>query len=108
MLFLEPILAIPLMALTVLLVSGAAVLLVRSRKKKKLRPSRAEKMLLRGLDAHTGHADEVAEPLKGEWPQREEGDGLTPQQRLKGSVLRYEGPADPVWEDDEDKGDKKS
>lgn len=108
MLFLEPILAIPLMALTVLLVSGAAVLLVRSRKKKKLRPSRAEKMLLRGLNAHTSHADEVAEPLKGEWPQREEGDGVTRHQRLKGSVLHYERPTDPVWEDDEDKDGKRS
>jgi len=49
-----------------------------------------EKELLDGLDAHTAHADELAEPL----PQE-----LTPLERLKGSVKRYERPTDPVWDE---------
>lgn len=49
-----------------------------------------EKDLLEGLDAHMAHADELAQPL----PQE-----LTPQERLKGSVKRYDRPLDPVWED---------
>jgi len=49
-----------------------------------------EKDLLEGLDAHTAHADELAQPL----PQE-----LTPLERLKGSVKRYERPLDPVWEE---------
>lgn len=52
------------------------------------RPS--EKELLDGLDAHTAHADELAEPL----PQE-----LTPLERLKGSVKRYDRPTDPVWDE---------
>ena len=43
-----------------------------------------EKDLLEGLDAHTAHADELAQPL----PQE-----LTPLERLKGSVKRYERPS---------------
>ncbi|ABM17314.1 hypothetical protein [Marinobacter nauticus] len=49
-----------------------------------------EKELLEGLDAHTAHADELAELL----PQE-----LTPLERLKGSVKRYERPTDPVWDE---------
>ncbi|MBN8241140.1 hypothetical protein JF541_18445 [Marinobacter hydrocarbonoclasticus] len=49
-----------------------------------------EKELLEGLDAHTAHADELAEPLSQE---------LTPLERLKGSVKRYERPTDPVWDE---------
>lgn len=49
-----------------------------------------EKELLEGLDAHTAHADELAEPL----PQE-----LTPLERLKGPVKRYERPTDPVWDE---------
>jgi len=49
-----------------------------------------EKELLKGLDAHTVHADELAEPL----PQE-----LTPLERLKGSVKRYDRPTDPVWDE---------
>lgn len=49
-----------------------------------------EKELLEGLDAHTALADALTEPL----PQE-----LTPLERLKGSVKRYERPTDPVWED---------
>lgn len=49
-----------------------------------------EKKLLEGLDAHTAHADELTEPL----PQE-----LTPLERLKGSVKRYERPTDPVWDE---------
>tara|TARA_Y100001001_G_scaffold164562_1_gene197211 strand:- start:5276 stop:5518 length:243 start_codon:yes stop_codon:yes gene_type:complete len=52
------------------------------------RPS--EKELLDGLDTHTAHADELAEPL----PQE-----LTPLERLKGSVKRYDRPTDPVWDE---------
>jgi len=47
-----------------------------------------EQDLLKGLDAHTAHADELADPL----PQE-----LTPLERLKGSVKRYDRPTDPVW-----------
>jgi len=49
-----------------------------------------EKELLDGLDAHTAHADELAEPL----PQE-----LTPLERLKGTVKRYDRPTDPVWDE---------
>lgn len=49
-----------------------------------------EKELLEGLDEHTAHADELAEPL----PQE-----LTPLERLKGSVKRYDRPTDPVWDE---------
>lgn len=49
-----------------------------------------EKELLDGLDADTAHADELAEPL----PQE-----LTPLERLKGSVKRYDPPTDPVWDE---------
>lgn len=52
------------------------------------RPSEEE--LLDGLDAHTAHADELAEPL----PQE-----LNPLERLKGSVKRYDRPTDPVWDE---------
>ena len=52
------------------------------------RPS--EKELLNGLDAHTAHADELAEPLLQE---------LTPLERLKGSVKRYDRPTDPLWDE---------
>ena len=54
-----------------------------------------EKELLEGLDAHTAHADELAEPL----PQE-----LTPLERLRGSVKRYDRPTDPVWDDYFDSG----
>ncbi len=49
-----------------------------------------ERELLEDLDAHKAHADELAEPL----PQE-----LTPLERLKGSVLRYERPTDSVWDE---------
>jgi len=49
-----------------------------------------EKELLDGLDPYAAHADELAEPLSQE---------LTPLERLKGSVKRYERPTDPVWEE---------
>lgn len=49
-----------------------------------------EKELLDGLDAYTAHADELADLL----PQE-----LTPLERLKGSVKRYERPTDPVWDE---------
>jgi len=54
----------------------------------KKRPT--EKELLDSLDAHTAHADEIALPL----PQE-----LTPLERLKGSVKRYDRPTDPVWDE---------
>lgn len=56
-----------------------------------------EQQLLQGLDTHTAHADELAEPLSHE---------MTPLERLNGSVKRYERPTDPVWEEwfDSDKG----
>ena len=50
------------------------------------RPSEQE--LLDGLDAYTTDDDELALSQ----PQ-----GLTPLERLKGSVKRYERPTDPVW-----------
>lgn len=49
-----------------------------------------EKELLDSLDAYTAHADELADPL----PQE-----LTPLERLKGSVKRYDRPTDPVWDE---------
>ena len=51
---------------------------------------KSEKALLEGLDAHTVHADELAQPLPAE---------LTPLERLKGSVKRYDRPTDPVWDE---------
>lgn len=55
-----------------------------------------EKELLEGLDAHAAHADELAGPLSQE---------LTPLERLKGSVKRYERPTDPVWGEYFDSGE---
>lgn len=49
-----------------------------------------EQELLHGLDAKGAHADELAELLPHE---------LTPLERLKGSVKRYNRPTDPVWEE---------
>jgi antitoxin VapB len=49
-----------------------------------------EKELLKDLDAKSAHADELAEPL----PQE-----LTPLERLKGSVIRFERPLDSVWDE---------
>jgi antitoxin VapB len=49
-----------------------------------------EKELFDGLDAKGAHADELAEPL----PQE-----LDPLERLKGSVLRYDRPTDPIWDE---------
>mgnify|MGYP003149562501 CR=1 FL=1 len=56
-----------------------------------------EQELLEGLDAESGHADELATLLPHE---------LTPLERLRGSVLRYERPTDPVWNEffDSDEG----
>lgn len=50
----------------------------------------SEKQLLDGLDPYLAHADELAEAL----PQE-----LTPLERLKGSVKKYERPTDPVWDE---------
>lgn len=55
-----------------------------------------EKELLDGLDARGAHADELAGPL----PQE-----LTPLERLRGSVKRYDRPTDPVWDDYFDTGE---
>jgi antitoxin VapB len=49
---------------------------------------KTEQELLEGLDAKGAHADELAELLPHE---------LTPLERLKGSVKRYDRPTDPVW-----------
>ena len=49
-----------------------------------------EQELLEGLDAHTAHADELAEPHFQE---------LTPLERLRGSVKRYDRPFDSVWDE---------
>jgi antitoxin VapB len=56
-----------------------------------------EQDLLKGLDAHTAHADELADPL----PQE-----LTPLERLKGSVKHYDRPTESVWDEffDADEG----
>lgn len=58
-----------------------------------------EQELLKGLDARGAHADELAELL----PQE-----LTPLERLKGSVKRYERPTDPVWDEYFDSDDVES
>lgn len=49
-----------------------------------------EKDLLKGLDAHGAHADEAAEPTASE---------LTPLERLRGSVLKYENPLADTWDE---------
>ena len=48
-----------------------------------------EEELLAKLDAHKAHADEMADPLPHE---------LTPLERLKDSVTRYDRPTDPGWD----------
>lgn len=56
-----------------------------------------ERELLEGLDAESAHADELATLLPHE---------LTPLERLNSSVLRYDRPTDPVWDEwfDSDEG----
>lgn len=49
-----------------------------------------EQELLQGLNAHTAHADELAQPL----PQE-----LSPLELLKGSVKGYDRPTDPIWDE---------
>lgn len=49
-----------------------------------------EDELLKGLDAHTAHADELAQPLEKEF---------TPLEKLRGSVKKYDRPTDPVWDE---------
>lgn len=49
-----------------------------------------EKELLEGLDPYTAHADELAKPDPTE---------LEPLERLNGSVVKYERPCDPVWDE---------
>lgn len=61
-----------------------------------------ERELLEGLDAEAAHADELAQLLMHE---------LTPLERLKGSVIRYERPLDSVWDEcfgSDEEGDRKS
>ncbi|MGO1233868.1 hypothetical protein [Marinobacter persicus] len=55
-----------------------------------------EKELLKNLNAHTAHADELATPLPEE---------LEPLERLKGSVKRYDRPFDGCWETDSEDRD---
>lgn len=56
-----------------------------------------EEELLQGLDAESEHADELARLLPHE---------LTPLDRLRGSVERYDRPTEPVWDEwfDSDEG----
>lgn len=49
-----------------------------------------EQELLEDLDADSSHAEELAQPHMKE---------LSPLERLKGSVKRYERPTDPVWDE---------
>lgn len=63
----EPAVSISFAALAALLVAAAAFVFVRSRKKNKWKPSKAEERLLRGLDAYTVHTDEGAELLPEKW-----------------------------------------
>jgi antitoxin VapB len=49
-----------------------------------------ESELLKGLNAHTAHADELTQPLEQE---------LTPLEKLRGSVKKYDRPTDPVWDE---------
>lgn len=103
---------------TVLLIVSV-VLLIRSRKQKRLRgmiasdrvvstdemnsairkkaaqTSKGERELLHGLNEYTAHADEVATPN-----QRELDPDTDPLKRLRGSVKRYDRPTDPVAEED--------
>lgn len=47
-----------------------------------------EKELLDGIDAHSAHVDELAEPLSQE---------LTPLEPLRGFVKHFDRATDPVW-----------
>lgn len=49
-----------------------------------------ESELLKGLNAYTTHADELAEPLELE---------LLPLEKLRSSVKKYDRPTDPVWDE---------
>ncbi|WP_336368293.1 hypothetical protein [Marinobacter sp. C2H3] len=49
-----------------------------------------ESELLEGLNAHSAHADELAQPLEQE---------LTPMEKLRGSVKKFDRPTDPVWDE---------
>lgn len=55
-----------------------------------------EKELLDDLNADNCHSEDLAQPL----PQE-----LSPLERLKGSVKRYELPLDPVWDEYCNSGD---
>lgn len=48
-----------------------------------------EQELLKGLNAHTAHADELAESTHQE---------LDPLERLRGSVTKYENPMEGCWD----------
>ena len=49
-----------------------------------------EQELLEGLDSESAQAEELTTPL----PQE-----LTPLERLRGSVLHYDRPTDPIWDE---------
>ncbi|WP_375176617.1 hypothetical protein [Marinobacter mobilis] len=51
---------------------------------------KTEQELLDGLNPYTAHADELAQTL----PQE-----LTPLERLKGSVKRFDRPTESVWDE---------
>ncbi|MFE8070135.1 nucleotidyltransferase domain-containing protein [Marinobacteraceae bacterium S3BR75-40.1] len=76
---------------------------------KKKRSAPTEKELIEGLDAHSVHADELAELQEREWPDANPGfpdrekqppsQDREPLDRLRGSVVQHKNPTEPVWED---------
>ena len=83
----EPVIAIPLMALAVLLVSGTAVLCVRLRAKKKSKPSKTERELFRDFGSHTSGEDELAEPTESGFAPQEPHSGSSEDvRRMRGMV----------------------
>ena len=91
----EPALVISLTAVSAALIAAALMLTVRWHKNRKWKPSKGERRILRGLDEHTAHADEVATPTERELEPEPE-----PLERLRGSVRHYDRPTDPVADTD--------
>ncbi|MCG2581522.1 MAG: hypothetical protein KA296_11675 [Marinobacter sp.] len=81
---------------------------------RKPEPLKTESELLKNLNEHTAHADELAQIRASEWgdlpsEDRPHSPGQRdqhPLDRLRGSVLKYEGATTPVWPDEEESDGK--
>lgn len=77
---------------------------------RKPEPPKTESELLKNLNEYTAHADELAQIRDSEWsdspsedrPNSPSNRNQIPLNRLRGSVLKYEGPTTPVWPDEEE------